>query len=67
MTLSALSALSPLDGRYAGRVAALRPLMSAFIAGARETNPKAEFSIRFIHRGFAPPAANPRPNRPPAR
>jgi adenylosuccinate lyase len=28
MTLSSISALSPLDGRYAGRLAALRPLMS---------------------------------------
>ena len=28
MTLSTISALSPLDGRYAGRVAPLRPLMS---------------------------------------
>jgi adenylosuccinate lyase len=28
MTFSAISALSPLDGRYAGRLAALRPLMS---------------------------------------
>ena len=30
MTLSALTALSPLDGRYANRVAALRPLLSEF-------------------------------------
>ncbi len=30
MTLSALTALSPLDGRYASRVAALRPLLSEF-------------------------------------
>ncbi len=28
MTLSTISALSPLDGRYAGRLAPLRPLMS---------------------------------------
>ena len=28
MALSPISALSPLDGRYAGRLAALRPLMS---------------------------------------
>ena len=28
MTLSTISALSPLDGRYAGRLASLRPLMS---------------------------------------
>src|SRR4051794_3384518 len=28
MTLSTISALSPLDGRYAGRLATLRPLMS---------------------------------------
>jgi len=28
MTFSTISALSPLDGRYAGRLAALRPLMS---------------------------------------
>ena len=31
--------------------------MSAFITGARETNPKAEFSIRFINRGFDSPKA----------
>ncbi len=31
--------------------------MSAFIAGARETNPKAEFSISFINSGFDPPKA----------
>ncbi len=30
MTHSTLSALSPLDGRYAGRMATLRPLMSEF-------------------------------------
>ena len=30
MTLSTLSALSPLDGRYAARLSALRPLLSEF-------------------------------------
>ena len=30
MTHSTLSALSPLDGRYAGRMATLRPLMSEY-------------------------------------
>ena len=30
MNLSALTALSPLDGRYASRMAALRPLLSEF-------------------------------------
>jgi adenylosuccinate lyase len=30
MTLSTLTALSPLDGRYAGRMTALRPLLSEF-------------------------------------
>ena len=30
MMFSALSALSPLDGRYAPRLAALRPIMSEF-------------------------------------
>ena len=30
MNLSALTALSPLDGRYAGKLAALRPLLSEF-------------------------------------
>ena len=32
-------------------------LMNAFIAGARETNPKAEFSISFINSWFDPPKA----------
>ena len=31
MNLSALTALSPLDGRYATKVAALRPLLSDFV------------------------------------
>ena len=32
-------------------------LISAFIAGARETNPKGEVSVSFINRAFAPPDA----------
>ena len=28
MTLTPLTAVSPLDGRYAGKLAALRPIMS---------------------------------------
>ena len=32
-------------------------LMNAFIAGAKETNPKAEFSISFINSWFDPPKA----------
>jgi basic membrane lipoprotein Med (substrate-binding protein (PBP1-ABC) superfamily) len=32
-------------------------LMNAFIAGAREVNPKAEFSISFINSWFDPPKA----------
>ena len=31
--------------------------MRAIIVGARETNPKAEVSIRFINPGFDPPKA----------
>jgi len=32
-------------------------LMNAFIAGARETNPKAEFTVTFINSWFDPPKA----------
>jgi adenylosuccinate lyase len=53
MTLSALSALSPLDGRYAGRLAALRPLMSEFGLMHRRVQVEVEWFIALSDAGFA--------------
>ena len=53
MTLSALSALSPLDGRYASRVAALRPLMSEFGLMHRRVQVEVEWFIALSGAGFA--------------
>ena len=53
MTLSALSALSPLDGRYASRVAALRPLMSEFGLMHRRVQVEVEWFIALSDAGFA--------------
>ena len=53
MTLSALSALSPLDGRYAARVAALRPLMSEFGLMQRRVQVEVEWFIALSDAGFA--------------
>jgi adenylosuccinate lyase len=53
MTLSALSALSPLDGRYAPRMAALRPLMSEFGLMHRRVQVEVEWFIALSDAGFA--------------
>ncbi len=51
--LSALSALSPLDGRYAARMAALRPLMSEFGLMHRRVQVEVEWFIALTDAGFA--------------
>ncbi len=53
MTLSALSALSPLDGRYAGRVAALRPLLSEFGLMQRRVQVEVAWFVALSDAGFA--------------
>ena len=53
MTLSTLSALSPLDGRYAGRMTALRPLMSEFGLMHRRIQVEVEWFIALSDAGFA--------------
>ncbi len=53
MTHSALSALSPLDGRYAPRLAALRPLMSEFGLMHRRVQVEVEWFIALSDAGFA--------------
>ncbi len=52
MNLSALSALSPLDGRYASRVAALRPLLSEYGLIARRVQVEVEWLIALSDAGF---------------
>jgi adenylosuccinate lyase len=52
MNLSALSALSPLDGRYAGRVAALRPLLSEYGLMHRRVQVEVEWFIALSDAGF---------------
>ncbi len=52
MTLSALTALSPLDGRYAAKVAALRPLMSEFGLMHRRVQVEVEWFIALSDAGF---------------
>ena len=57
MNLSALSALSPLDGRYAAKVAALRPLLSEFGLMHRRVQVEIEWFIALSDAGlpeFAP-------------
>jgi adenylosuccinate lyase len=57
MTLSALTALSPLDGRYAPKVAALRPLLSEFGLMHRRVQVEVEWFIALSDAGlpeFAP-------------
>jgi adenylosuccinate lyase len=57
MNLSALSALSPLDGRYASKVAALRPLLSEFGLMHRRVQVEIEWFIALSDAGlpeFAP-------------
>jgi len=52
MSLSALTALSPLDGRYAGRMAALRPLLSEFGLMHRRVQVEVEWFIALSDAGF---------------
>jgi len=51
--LSALSALSPLDGRYAAKVAALRPLLSDLGLMHRRVQVEVEWFIALSDAGFA--------------
>jgi adenylosuccinate lyase len=53
MTLSALTALSPLDGRYAARLAALRPLLSEFGLMHRRVQVEVAWFIALSDAGFA--------------
>ena len=53
MNLSALSALSPLDGRYAAKVAALRPLLSEYGLMHRRVQVEVEWFIALSDAGFA--------------
>ena len=53
MTLSALSALSPLDGRYAAKVAALRPLLSEYGLMHRRVQVEIEWFIALSDAGLA--------------
>jgi len=50
---SPLTALSPLDGRYAGRLAALRPLLSEFGLMHRRVQVEVEWFIALSDAGFA--------------
>ena len=52
MNLSALSALSPLDGRYAAKVAALRPLLSEYGLMHRRVQVEVEWFIALSDAGF---------------
>ncbi len=52
MNLSALTALSPLDGRYAPRLAALRPLLSEFGLMHRRVQVEVEWFIALSDAGF---------------
>jgi adenylosuccinate lyase len=53
MELSALSALSPLDGRYAPKVAPLRPLLSEFGLMHRRVQVEVEWFIALSDAGLA--------------
>ena len=53
MKLSPISALSPLDGRYAAKVAALRPLLSEFGLMHRRVQVEVEWFIALSDAGFA--------------
>ena len=53
MSLSPLSALSPLDGRYAGKLAALRPLLSELGLMQRRVQVEIEWFIALSDAGFA--------------
>ena len=52
MNLSSLTALSPLDGRYASKVAALRPLLSEFGLMHRRVQVEVEWFIALSDAGF---------------
>ena len=52
MTLSALTALSPLDGRYAPKLAALRPLLSEFGLMHRRVQVEVEWFIALSDAGL---------------
>ncbi len=52
-TLSALTALSPLDGRYAGKLANLRPLMSEFGYMQRRVQVEITWFVALSDAGFA--------------
>ena len=57
MTLPTITALSPLDGRYAGKVAALRPLLSEYGLMHRRVQVEVEWFIALSDaglEGFAP-------------
>ena len=53
MTFSTISALSPLDGRYAGKLAPLRPLMSELGYMHRRVQVEVAWFIRLGDAGFA--------------
>jgi len=53
MTLSSLTALSPLDGRYAAKMAPLRPLLSEFGLMHRRVQVEVEWFIALSDAGFA--------------
>ncbi|MFM2056830.1 MAG: hypothetical protein RLY71_1215 [Pseudomonadota bacterium] len=53
MDLSALSALSPLDGRYAGKLARLRPLLSEYGLMHRRVQVEIEWFIALSDAGFS--------------
>jgi adenylosuccinate lyase len=53
MNLSPLTALSPLDGRYAGKLAALRPLLSEYGLMHRRVQVEVEWFIALSDAGFA--------------
>ena len=61
MTTPALTALSPLDGRYAAKVAALRPLLSEFGLMHRRVQVEVEWFIALSDAGLAefPPLSAP--------
>ena len=52
MNLSALTALSPLDGRYAAKLAALRPLMSEYALMQRRVQVEVEWFIALSDAGL---------------
>ena len=53
MALSTISALSPLDGRYAARLAPLRPLMSE----QGYMHSRVQVEIVLVHRACPTPAS----------